>query len=65
MKKLFEELNRIMIGGNYDDYRIIVTPRIIELKLIPKLDKETESNWIKDNTKEDIKDLLWILETHY
>lgn len=65
MKKLIKALERIMIGGNYNDYRLIITPRHIDLKLTPISDKGTESNWIKENTKEAIEDLMWNLNKHY
>jgi len=63
MKKLYKELKRIMCGGKYNHYRLMITPNTIELKLSPKKNNENEINWIKDNDKDDRDDLLWQLKT--
>lgn len=63
MKKIYKEIERIILGNRYNYYRLIITPKTIELKLSPKNNNDDEVNWIKDNDKDDRDDLLWQLKT--
>lgn len=61
MKKIFKEIQRIMICGTYDEYRLIITNNHIELKLRPVNENTEEINFFFNN--EDRKgDLLFQLE---
>lgn len=63
MKSLVIELNRLIKSGKYSDYRLVISPNKIELKLIPRKSNEEEINWIKNNNKYEIIDLNFQLTT--
>lgn len=61
MKKILKEIERIMISGTYDEYRLIITNNHIELKLRPINNNVEEVNYFFNNP--DRKgDLLFELE---
>lgn len=62
MKKIFKEIERIMISGTYDEYRFIVSNNHIELKLRPISNNVDEINWLMTNKKENRLTLFWQLE---
>lgn len=65
MKDIFNEVKRIMVSGVYDDYRFIINPRIVELKLIPIRDSDDEINFVIENTKDKRKELLHQLQHEF
>ncbi len=61
MKKILKQIERIMISGIYDEYRLIITNNHIELKLRPINSNTEEINYFFNNP--DRKgDLLFELE---
>lgn len=50
MKKILQQVRLLM--RVYKDYRVIITPRHIELKISPKRHDENEINWVVPNDKD-------------
>lgn len=62
IKRLIENIEKLMTFHHWNDYRLIITNRNVELKLTPKKDKDKEMYWIIANEKETILNLCFQLE---
>lgn len=62
IKILIENIEKLMTFHHWNDYRLIITNRNVELKLTPKKDKDKEMYWIIDKEKVNINNLNFQLE---
>jgi len=62
MKKILKEIERIMSGSIYSEYRLIISNNHIELKITPKSNSIDEVNFSVKNNREDRLHLLIQLE---
>lgn len=62
IKRLLENIGTLMTLHHWEDYRLIITSRKIELKLTPIKDNDKEMYWIIVNEKDRVLDLCFQLE---
>ena len=65
MKTLIKNIKALMTLYYFKSYRLIVTENIIEIKLTPKSNKETEVVYSMQNTKHNICFLSRSLEADF
>lgn len=65
MKRIYQTCEKLMTKGKWNHYRIIITPDMVEVKLSPKYSLDDEIVWVKENSKEAVRELAYSLETEY